>query len=960
MSSRKRKSERIAIKSLSKFTNTEEDPIDLDTTDQSKQGRKKNMKQKDPGSDSDLEEEKIRVKMRKKRDCANKDDSDEFVGKDVDNEDRGKKRGSKGTEGKEIRKCEMKKKNGKEKMYASDSEDAKSQKDREKMYASDNEDVKGQKGKKVMRQTSKKVDATDGSGTKRWMILNTRSSPAQLFRCVKLLRDNQKRGVMEMGFGNLLKFNMDGIPSKMAHFVVDRLKCKRMEIICRGGCLKITPQLIHKLLGLAIGGVKIQSIVPMEVLDESVGVWRRKYEGRLLATRQIVEKIEGFECKGIPVDKRIHPIEFWNKNRLKIREDWEMKHGGFGRGKLNQNFVDEGSSGDREEPYEKTELLAGVKKCLDDWGNLKSVLEKDLTDLIARDKNNEDIQTVRACYESLLEKKPKWVKQLDDGENDEDGAEKIELINAFDRDTVVDLNITHPDVGIEDNQFDGASWRLGVSDLTGASTGKNAKADYTGAVSHLDNPVFLSESDNEIIKNAAPDLTVQTVNQFCLSLLNDPPDNDLTDNFDVVQNKVDATNIKSVEEIVKDVEGNGEEVGVNLNEQQSEPDVGSATQKINDSEMELDQTTIDYCLQQLNENVTNEVDQQGDDNMALGKKENLDNMKADIVVGVSKTEDPHTVGVDLNKDLTKEDESILSYVLYEDSSSKGLFTDGQKIRKQKETLNDANDHRKVVFASESGLTLEKCHFFTLRQSAVVNNQVIDAWVEVLNFEEKYRSPNSPYRLFCGSNVIIDWMLNQDDVDPNQRVDKFATNMNGVIARVIKESPFAKDKADVNNLKMFDMVLFPILEFNHYYLLVFELKNCAISVIDNFHESIPLVGVKDSADYYLKDSPYKVKEMFVRYLEKIKHAKTDEIHATKIQKVQIPWATKTNAVDCRVFLMRHMEKFMGIHEQFNCGFSTNGKKKKCQLNTLRKKYLVHVIKSEINSLRNVVVDAARNV
>ncbi|KAL8216151.1 hypothetical protein R6Q57_022988 [Mikania cordata] len=268
MSSRKRKSERIAIKSLSKFTNTEEDSIDLDTTDQSKQGRKKNMKQKD--------------------------DSDDFVEKDIDNEDRGRKRGSKGTEGKEIRKYEMKMKNdeivvsskekithiakhdtkstkmttdkvvsGKEKITHIANHDKKSTKGKEKMYASDSEDAKSQK--------------------------------AQLFRCVKLLRDNQKRGVMEMGFGNLLKFNMDGIPSKMAHFVVDRLKCKRMEIICRGGCLKITPQLIHKLLGIPIGGVKIQSIVQMEALDESVGMWRRQYEGWLLATRKIVEKIESSE-----------------------------------------------------------------------------------------------------------------------------------------------------------------------------------------------------------------------------------------------------------------------------------------------------------------------------------------------------------------------------------------------------------------------------------------------------------------------------------------------------------------------------------------------------------------------------------------------------------------------------------------------------------------------------------------
>ncbi|KAL8264350.1 hypothetical protein R6Q59_022480 [Mikania micrantha] len=290
MSSRKRKSERITIKFLSKFTNTEEDPIDLDTTDQSKQGRKKNMKQK--------------------YDC------DDFVEKDADNEDRGRKRGKLGlsdTESDEDetlinlkRKVERQGKkddvSGKKRGHDVDSmkkgkpkTKVTTDKGKEKMYASDSEDAKSQKGKKVMRQTNKKVDATNASGSKRWLILNTRSSPAQLFRCVKLLRDNQKRGVMEMGFGNLLKFNMDDIPSKMAHFVVDRLKCKRMEIICRGGCLKITPQLIHKLMGLPIGGVKIQSIVPMEVLDESVGVWRRQYEGRLLATRQIVEKIESSE-----------------------------------------------------------------------------------------------------------------------------------------------------------------------------------------------------------------------------------------------------------------------------------------------------------------------------------------------------------------------------------------------------------------------------------------------------------------------------------------------------------------------------------------------------------------------------------------------------------------------------------------------------------------------------------------
>ncbi|KAD5507458.1 hypothetical protein E3N88_15161 [Mikania micrantha] len=192
---------------------------------------------------------------------------------------------------------------------------------------------------------------------------------------------------------------------------------------------------------------------------------------------------------------------------------------------------------------------------------------------------------------------------------------------------------------------------------------------------------------------------------------------------------------------------------------------------------------------------------------------------------------------------------------------------------------------------------------------------------------------------------IDWMLNKEGVDPKQRLEKFTNNMSGMIGAN-------------NNIKVFDMVFFPILEFGHYYLLVFELKNSAISVIDNFHESIPLVGVKDNAHYDMKYSPYKV--IFVEFLERTKHPKTDEIHATQIQKVHIPWATKTNVVDCGIFMMRHMEKFMGSREQFNCGFSTNGKKKKCQLNMLRKKILLHIIRSEVNTIRDVVLEGTRGV
>jgi Ulp1 family protease len=39
-----------------------------------------------------------------------------------------------------------------------------------------------------------------------------------------------------------------------------------------------------------------------------------------------------------------------------------------------------------------------------------------------------------------------------------------------------------------------------------------------------------------------------------------------------------------------------------------------------------------------------------------------------------------------------------------------------------------------------------------------------------------------------------------------------------------------------NMKTFDLVLFPIIEDDHYYLICFALKNVAIEVVDNMDES----------------------------------------------------------------------------------------------------------------------------
>ncbi|KAI3801614.1 hypothetical protein L1987_29723 [Smallanthus sonchifolius] len=93
-----------------------------------------------------------------------------------------------------------------------------------------------------------------------------------------------------------------------------------------------------------------------------------------------------------------------------------------------------------------------------------------------------------------------------------------------------------------------------------------------------------------------------------------------------------------------------------------------------------------------------------------------------------------------------------------------------------------------------------------------------------------------------------WMLNDENTNKEKRMECFRKNMKVAV----------KGDDKMVDLKAFDMVLFLVLEFNHYYLLVFELKNTSISVIDNSCDKYPFVRMLNNKEYFKKDSCYKIK------------------------------------------------------------------------------------------------------
>ncbi|KAK1412925.1 hypothetical protein QVD17_34535 [Tagetes erecta] len=306
-------------------------------------------------------------------------------------------------------------------------------------------------------------------------------------------------------------------------------------------------------------------------------------------------------------------------------------------------------------------------------------------------------------------------------------------------------------------------------------------------------------------------------------------------------------------------------------------------------------------------------------------------------------------GVIINQAITKEEELVWNYLFKEE----GMFYKLLNTNTEEQERNDKKKNKGVSTSSDDlrnldGVEVTKQVMKCLKKEEYVSNVVIDAWVRVLNYQERFKAPESPRRLFCDTKVVVEWMLADVNCDETRRMTKFQANIQGAL-----------EAATVQDLLKIDMVFFTMLEQNHYYIVVFDLKNPAITVIDNLGSSNAIANPIDSPHFFEKDTPYKLKHMFVKYLNMVNHSKAGPLFSSKIQRLKIAWATTTNEVDCGIFVMRHMEKYMGPGDRLWSGFSSHGQKKKGQLNHLRKKYAHHLLLSKCNLLKTKIeIEALR--
>ncbi|KAJ0680985.1 putative Ulp1 protease family catalytic domain, papain-like cysteine peptidase superfamily [Helianthus annuus] len=268
--------------------------------------------------------------------------------------------------------------------------------------------------------------------------------------------------------------------------------------------------------------------------------------------------------------------------------------------------------------------------------------------------------------------------------------------------------------------------------------------------------------------------------------------------------------------------------------------------------------------------------------------------------------------------------------------------------------------RTYVFLTESGIGLMYFQLKDFYPSVWMGDAVINCFATVLNYEEVnsrkrtkgknkevYKKFGETRRLFCHT-VCFNDVLTNTKYDDKGQLEKFSSALLMVLNK----------DASLLKLTGYTVIVFPILENHHFYLVSFDMEKLAISVIDNMHVSESFIKFSDNTDFLKKTTPFKVVNVFIKYLRSVRHPKCLEFEPVIPKRLEIEWETVGNSVDCGVFAMSHMETWFGETDlKWDSGFPLAHTQKKSSLTTLRKRYACKIVCSDANKRRDEVMGAA---
>lgn len=260
-----------------------------------------------------------------------------------------------------------------------------------------------------------------------------------------------------------------------------------------------------------------------------------------------------------------------------------------------------------------------------------------------------------------------------------------------------------------------------------------------------------------------------------------------------------------------------------------------------------------------------------------------------------------------------------------------LTREEHKLQDWMETLSEDSA---TFYFKTGGIELDGGNIRTLLPNCQTTIQVINVFCHILNKNEIFKSEASPLRFFVLHQVTVYNMRYKDLKEEEAKFRRFTEEMELYMANY-----------EHINFNKIDVIMFAMTVSEHHYILCFNIKKPAFEVIDN-----SALEPNFTAKY--QEIPFNIQNFLVKLMTLKNHPKANDVASLTPVRLEMKWRTEDNHRDCTIFVMRHLEHYLGVAKGWDCGFNIESRQKE-QLDVMRIKYAEKILKHDANEKRQNV-------
>ncbi|GJS02271.1 reverse transcriptase domain-containing protein [Tanacetum coccineum] len=237
---------------------------------------------------------------------------------------------------------------------------------------------------------------------------------------------------------------------------------------------------------------------------------------------------------------------------------------------------------------------------------------------------------------------------------------------------------------------------------------------------------------------------------------------------------------------------------------------------------------------------------------------------------------------------------------------------------------------------------------TLAPTLWIDANVVDCWVAIMNHEEFVKVDPSPKRHFFTTGCITCFFVL---ITTQAMIEGCITETHQWKMFSAEISAQFQNNLAGKSLSEVELAFFPICASGHFYLVVFNIKKGSMIILDNSD-----YGETYTSKY--KDACELLKKFFSRYLSENNHPSHEKVAKVKARIPKLKLSTTKNHVDCGVFLMIHMESYIGEPAaSWNVGLCAESHTHDSLLRRMRYQIDAKILLQELNIYSQKMFDLA---